>query len=965
VIPIDSAMAISEPNAPAPPRAEEQEPPYEGARGRTRFRSVHVTLPSGFVRLVQVYDGVNVATDPHLKEPALAGALHRFETGESLAIPFVYHDPAAHKLALVIPTELRHEELSLRAKLLGELAEDDASPIPSYAAEATTVVGIAALKAYLERQNTSAALSQLDQREKQLAHREAQVGGRENAVEQREKAVQEREQAAAQHERDVAVKDDAFSQREARLQARAEQVTRREDELRMWAEELEAARADLRMQEQELEARFEMLHQREGELAQRAEASGSTPVAAPVNEGDVVQLTDDDVQAVSPAADDVQAIDDDLDEIEELDDLQPLETNPAASANDLASEVQMVDPGVQPVGEDDVEEIVDDVEEIEEIEELEELEPIEDVTGVHAEPTAPLEASATVIADVPKKPVARLELEDVEEELAKAPKPSVPPPPQLDQGRWGAKAIPSLVDDVVRIHAYLPAGKEDRFAEGEAADLLVQLVVVEERPVVLLSIVEQTDSRPTVLRAPLDPREDDGKEILEHLRRDCSARVALHDGAGTYLRTIDASGPRGMNALRILERVSKMRTAAAVDLDTAIERVLGTPPPVSAKDHPFLPESERKPAADAAAAKKALDEVEQWASHEKMDRAMLGLSIPADDVDGTVQHVLEDAIRFGLPLTPRLREHSLLQDIEPDPAALVERQIVALIDTTKKPDRSGLSVEEAATAWETLLDAAAEAEYAIDTDTHEHAWSLIRKVRGGDVADVDAESLPKLSSKELLLLLEHPKYRRDAAIELASRKEPEHAERLCKAVRKMPRSEVVRVVPQILALGDEAGDALIDGLNARKTFVRQAFALSLGHLGLRRAVVPLLHLLASEQSDVWREVARVLGGFGKASFRTVSRQLKDPKGPQERYVTTLAHLIHHGCEKDVDKLTKDSRPAVATMAVEALTLRQEAKTIEDRALGTKSLPGKDPILQFSRRFYEEIEGKAPSEDLED
>ena len=61
---------------------------------------------------------------------------------------------------------------------------------------------------------------------------------------------------------------------------------------------------------------------------------------------------------------------------------------------------------------------------------------------------------------------------------------------------------------------------------------------------------------------------------------------------------------------------------------------------------------------------------------------------------------------------------------------------------------------------------------------------------------------------------------------------------------------------------------MVDGLSARKTFVRQAFALSLGHLKLRRAVVPLLHLLGSEESEVWREVARVLGSFGTAAFLT-------------------------------------------------------------------------------------------------
>jgi hypothetical protein len=116
---------------------------------------------------------------------------------------------------------------------------------------------------------------------------------------------------------------------------------------------------------------------------------------------------------------------------------------------------------------------------------------------------------------------------------------------------------------------------------------------------------------------------------------------------------------------------------------------------------------------------------------------------------------------------------------------------------------------------------------------------------------------------------------------------------------------------------------------------------------------------------VWREVARVLGAFGQASQRTVAMQLKDPKGPRERYIMALAHLANHGCDKQVDKLTKEERASVAAMAVEALTLRQEAKTIEDRARGEKKLPKRDPILEFSRRFYAELEGRAPDGDLEE
>src|SRR5690606_24219514 len=119
-----TTMAVAEPRSMPGSSPDEQEPFYEGMAGRTRLRSIHVPLASGLVRTMQVYDVVNVGTHPQLRESALSGSLHRYEGGEVLAIPFVFHDPAARKLALVVPESRRHEELRLRAELLAELAQD-------------------------------------------------------------------------------------------------------------------------------------------------------------------------------------------------------------------------------------------------------------------------------------------------------------------------------------------------------------------------------------------------------------------------------------------------------------------------------------------------------------------------------------------------------------------------------------------------------------------------------------------------------------------------------------------------------------------------------------------------------------------------------------------------------------------------------------------------------------------------
>ena len=61
----------------------------------------------------------------------------------------------------------------------------------------------------------------------------------------------------------------------------------------------------------------------------------------------------------------------------------------------------------------------------------------------------------------------------------------------------------------------------------------------------------------------------------------------------------------------------------------------------------------------------------------------------------------------------------------------------------------------------------------------------------------------------------------------------------------------------------------------------------------------------------------------------------------------------------------DRLDSVATMAREALSLRDKAKDIEAQVRASAAVPGEDAVLKFSRRFYQELEGRAPEQDLEE
>jgi len=107
------------------------------------FRSGRDTLE------VEVFRVVNVLEHPDLREPALSGELHRLDDGETVAIPYVFHDPTARLFALVIPDGARNRELSERTRLLDLLMSEQEIEVPDYVRHFAIVYGPDGLRRYV------------------------------------------------------------------------------------------------------------------------------------------------------------------------------------------------------------------------------------------------------------------------------------------------------------------------------------------------------------------------------------------------------------------------------------------------------------------------------------------------------------------------------------------------------------------------------------------------------------------------------------------------------------------------------------------------------------------------------------------------------------------------------------------------------------------------------------------------
>ncbi len=217
---------------------------YRGSIGKTQTSTMHVTGSRGEMVAAHVHTTVDAVSDPELVERLYADAPPKAlnvvttESGEQIrvAVPVVYHDPAAEVMVLVLADAHRHREIEERIRLLERMRADDA-PIPPYAKEFGVVYGPAGLRTYLERRaNDALERSRVSEADRELATRELALDRRGRDLEQRSAELERR---AAELER-----------RATELDRRAHELERHSSEVIAAEAEVELSRAELRRRSQ-------------------------------------------------------------------------------------------------------------------------------------------------------------------------------------------------------------------------------------------------------------------------------------------------------------------------------------------------------------------------------------------------------------------------------------------------------------------------------------------------------------------------------------------------------------------------------------------------------------------------------------------------------------------------------------------------------------------------------------------
>jgi hypothetical protein len=249
--------------------------------------------------------------------------------------------------------------------------------------------------------------------------------------------------------------------------------------------------------------------------------------------------------------------------------------------------------------------------------------------------------------------------------------------------------VPLVDGEELWLFVEVGADEEDGFAES-SSDLLIQLKQVDQLPVCVLSLVDTRLG--SVRRAYLNPARSADAPIIDLLGRDFRASVIVHDMGRRPLRAFVVQAPRAANAKLVLQRADLAPSASAERWARAVDACRATPPPILGSDHPFVLQPE---AASGGEALRRLRELERWSAPDRIEEALLLLSIPERVFELCRRRIVGDAIRFGLAMSNTLLLQAVQFGLAPDSKSLVATLKQRFAEIVPGESEHGLSDSEA------------------------------------------------------------------------------------------------------------------------------------------------------------------------------------------------------------------------------------------------------------------------------
>jgi len=926
---------------------------YRGSIGRTQTAAVHVTGPSGDLVVATVYTTVDAVSDPelverlHSQDPArLLNAVPGPAGNQQVAVPVVYHDPAAEVMVLVLGEAHRHREIDERIKLLERL-RGDGSAIPAYAKDFAVVFGSAGLRAYLE-ERAHEALSQarshdsakdVDKKRLELASREEEI---------------HRAKAQVEHVK-------------AQLEQTRGQLEQARVALDRERSQLAHDRADQQRQQQEID-------RLRAEQRARVIASVQVPVAPPVQT----------LAGVAPPPD---------------------LTTPGSPMPLRHEEAEATTIGHRPQAPEEGEHVTSPIE----LREPEPLDPIEldqtplpppfiDHTGeppplteisteIHvAFDTATSGAASSKAASKPNGTNGTSGAHHWPNDEETTGTAIVPPGSDplttdtqdlgevahdnwLDFAATGMTSVFEVNDGVVRL-ALLVDEHQARGFRG-ALDVRLLLHRVTTYPIITL-VIGRVPSPTQLAKVTLDIGAELDRQVLGTLARRFTLDVIVIL-QGAPIRSVRLSAPLADNAAYILRAADDHLRGIQTDgehqpsFEHARDLVAALDYDLIGATHAEANEFRDDKLAQLQTAqqlRRAIAIARRFARPSREDYLICARGFPLTRWRELRRHVLESATAWGIWMGPELAQVAVSEGLARSRRDLIMKLDAGFDELRRHPTAFDIDDDAA----DDNTKAIAEEARALGVELRKKNGTAIKSedvpiVSGSIEGASTTNALASTPVEQLVAMLDDKAQRVAAAAELCDRGPAVAAVAaapVIAAVKKMSRAEAVRILGKCVKFGADAAAPLIEGLGSSKAFLRHGSALALALLRTDEGTQAVIDALITEPTEVWREIARALGQVGPSALMPLASyagRLGDRMTPQlqERVAWAMSHVGVRGGKGPLEQMAA-GQSVMAPIARQALALLDTAARDEVRVRpGVQASRDVTVNRAFSRRFFEALD----------
>ena len=556
--------------------------------------------------------------------------------------------------------------------------------------------------------------------------------------------------------------------------------------------------------------------------------------------------------------------------------------------------------------------------------------------------------------------------------------------------RWVAHREPATtlaIDDEILHLVALPRSESAPFVEAPL-ELRVQLHRMPSYPLVVLTLLGAPagGNRPRALHALLEIGRAAHRIVLERLARRAAVTLELFTPEYLPLARHVVAAPLENNVTRLFagaREALKRIPSGQRDFEGARRAFLAPDYDRLGRVEPEF-EATRGGLDGPRAVRRAVAEISRWSEAGAEAYLIEIRSFPAGAWSELRARVARRALDLGVHVRRSIIERALSEaQVAAAWPDVLQRQLQAFAAVVSGRRPNDLQPDEEMENWRLLFGECKSAGVVADPEVRALAAARSSRPPARQPPHPEEPALEqpvfdavRTPTPELLSLLERRELRREVALALCERRDPVALAPLFHVLPKMTRAEVSRVLPALVAgYGDTAIPLLVDGLRSRKSYLRQGCALGLGTLGRAQSIEPLLELLRTEPTEVWREVARALGDLGAPVVPAIGQRLRtlgsasapgsDPLADEvrERLLRALAHAAGRGERQAVERLGASPDPLVAEPARRALAILDEVRRA-DREVRVEAPRDQTVVRAFSRRFFEVLGEDAELADLD-